>query len=78
MRLRGTRSLAIPARFGPDSAKRHREETERATLPYRELLLPGLALDIDVAEDLASAAQTPTLGARTRALLAEFGAPEPT
>ena len=65
---------AIPARFGPDSAKRHRQEAERAALRYRELSLPGLGLDIDVAEDLASAATTASLGARTRALLREFDA----
>ena len=67
---------AIPARFGRDSAKRHREESERARLPYRELALPSLALDIDVAEDLARAARAPSLGPRTRALLDEFGALE--
>lgn len=65
---------AIPARFGRDSAKRHREESAGAGLPYHELALPSLALDIDVAEDLASAARSPSLGPRTRALLAEFGA----
>ena len=65
---------AIPARFGPDSAKRHRDEAQRAALPYRELSLPGLALDIDVAEDLVRAAASPSLGPRTRTLLAEFGA----
>ena len=67
---------AIPARFGRDSAKRHREESERARLPYRELALPSLALDIDVAEDLARAARAPSRGPRTRALLDEFGALE--
>jgi 2-phospho-L-lactate guanylyltransferase len=57
----------IPARFGPDSAKRHRDEATRAVATYHELALPSLALDIDVAEDLEEALTVPTLGPRTRA-----------
>ena len=59
----------IPARFGADSAKRHREEAHRGVLPYRELELPSLSIDIDVAENLQEALQAQTLGHRTREVL---------
>jgi 2-phospho-L-lactate guanylyltransferase len=60
---------AIPARFGPGSAKRHREEALRAGVGYRELTLPSLAIDVDVAEDARAILACPTLGRRTRAAL---------
>jgi len=63
----------IPARFGADSAKRHREEAQRAVLPYHELALPSLAIDIDVAEDLQEALRAGTLGTRTREALRAMG-----
>ncbi len=59
----------IPARFGPDSAKRHREEAEHAAAHYRELALPSLAIDIDVAEDLREALASRSLGPHTRLVL---------
>jgi 2-phospho-L-lactate guanylyltransferase len=60
---------AIPARFGPDSAKRHRSEAERAGVAYRELCLPSLAIDVDVADDARAILACTTLGPRTRAAL---------
>ena len=63
----------IPARFGADSAKRHREEAQRAVLPYHELALPTLSIDIDVAEDLQEALRAGTLGPRTREALRSIG-----
>jgi 2-phospho-L-lactate guanylyltransferase len=60
---------AIPARFGPDSAKRHRSEAERAGVAYRELCLPSLAIDVDVADDARAILACATLGPRTRAAL---------
>ena len=63
----------IPARFGSDSAKRHRDEAQRAVLPYHELALPTLAIDIDVAEDLQEALRAGTLGSRTREALRALG-----
>lgn len=64
---------AIPARFGPDSAKRHREEAERARVAYRHVALPSLAIDVDSGRDLEEILCTGTLGARTRAVLDELG-----
>lgn len=63
----------IPARFGADSAKRHRDEAQRAVLPYHELALASLAIDIDVAEDLQDALAAGTLGTRTREALRAMG-----
>ena len=60
---------AIPARFGADSAKRHRDEATRAGLPYKELPLPSLAIDVDVAEDARAILACETLGPRTREAL---------
>ena len=63
----------IPARFGADSAKRHRDEAQRAVLPYHELALPSLSIDIDVTEDLQEALGAGTLGSRTREVLRSLG-----
>jgi 2-phospho-L-lactate guanylyltransferase len=60
---------AIPAAFGPASAKRHRELAERERLPFHELALPSLALDVDEPEDLARLRAAGCAGRRTRALL---------
>jgi 2-phospho-L-lactate guanylyltransferase len=59
----------IPARFGPDSAKRHREAAAAADAPLVELSLRSLAIDVDLSEDARAILAEPTLGARTRALL---------
>jgi len=61
---------AIPFRFGPDSAKRHREAAEAAGVAYHELPLPSLAIDLDAPEDLAAFLGTAGGGVRTRRLLA--------
>lgn len=59
----------VPARFGPDSAARHREAAAAADVPALELALPSLAIDIDLHEDARAIRRVPTLGPRTRALL---------
>jgi 2-phospho-L-lactate guanylyltransferase len=64
----------IPACFGPDSAKRHREAAETANVALVELALGSLAIDVDRAEDARAILALPTLGARTRALLEAWGA----
>ena len=61
----------VPARFGPDSAKRHREAAEAARVPFHEVALPSLAIDVDVPEDVDLILLCPTLGRRTRTLLEE-------
>jgi len=70
--LRSPRGI-IPARFGPDSAARHREAAKRSAVPYHELQLRSLSLDIDIAEDIDEALQMPSLGKHTRAVLEELG-----
>ena len=62
----------IPAGFGPDSAKVHRELAERAGVEFREVPLPSLCLDLDEPEDLEAFLRSPTGGPRTRALLSEL------
>jgi 2-phospho-L-lactate guanylyltransferase len=59
----------IPARFGRDSAKRHREAAAAANAPLVELALPSLAIDVDLLEDALAIQDLATLGPRTRALL---------
>jgi 2-phospho-L-lactate guanylyltransferase len=59
----------IPACFGRDSAKRHREAAASAGAPLALLVLPSLAIDVDLSEDALAILARPTLGARTRALL---------
>lgn len=64
----------LPSRFGPESAKAHREAAQAAGIPWRELALPSLALDLDRPEDLrALAASRAAAAPRTRELLARLG-----
>ncbi|MDJ0852607.1 MAG: 2-phospho-L-lactate guanylyltransferase [Myxococcota bacterium] len=63
----------IPAGFGPASAKVHRELAERAGVPFVELPLPSLALDLDEPDDLESFLAGPGGGSRTRRLLQQLG-----
>jgi 2-phospho-L-lactate guanylyltransferase len=63
---------AIPNRFGKDSASAHREAAAAAGLPYSELPLASLAIDLDRIED-AEALRAAPGAPRTRALLAELG-----
>jgi len=60
---------AIPAGFGPGSAKVHRDLAARAGVTFRELPLASLAIDVDAPEDLAALRRTGGAGPRTRALL---------
>ncbi|MEM7412502.1 MAG: 2-phospho-L-lactate guanylyltransferase [Myxococcota bacterium] len=59
----------IPARFGRDSAARHRDAALAAGVPYVECTLPSLAIDIDFVEDARSALDVESLGPATRAIL---------
>jgi 2-phospho-L-lactate guanylyltransferase len=62
----------IPSAFGPDSAARHRAAARAAGVPFRELKLPSLAVDLDCPEDVAAflaGASASRGGRRTRALL---------
>jgi 2-phospho-L-lactate guanylyltransferase len=73
--LRAPWSL-LPNRFGKDSAAAHREAAAAAGLPYAELPLPSLAVDVDRVED-AEALRGAAGAARTQALLAELGLGSP-
>jgi 2-phospho-L-lactate guanylyltransferase len=65
----------IAARFGPDSAKRHREAAAQAGVPCALLALPSLAIDVDLGEDARAILDQPTLGPRTRAILEAWARP---
>jgi 2-phospho-L-lactate guanylyltransferase len=59
---------AIPFRFGPGSAARHRAEAKRLGLDAESVPLPSLASDIDRPEDLPAGVRI--AGPRTRRVLA--------
>lgn len=47
-----TPHAVIPSLFGPQSARAHRERAEQLEVPYRELSLPSLWIDLDRPEDV--------------------------
>jgi len=63
---------AIPAAFGPDSARAHRDLAASARVSFEELALPSLAIDIDERADLEAFARGATAGRRTLALLRDL------
>jgi 2-phospho-L-lactate guanylyltransferase len=62
----------IPNHFGKHSAAAHRQAAQQAGLPYSELPLASLAVDLDELED-AEALRAAAGAPRTRALLAQLG-----
>jgi 2-phospho-L-lactate guanylyltransferase len=67
----------IPASFGRESARRHRELAARAGVACVEPPLPSLAIDVDEPEDLAALRESGGAGPRTQALLRELAAADP-
>ena len=65
---------AIPSCFGADSAKAPPRGRRSAGVPFRELALPSLAIDLDRADDLRALLESDAAAPRTRALLARLGA----
>ena len=66
---------ALPACFGPDSARRHRLAAHEAGVPLHELDLPSLALDLDGPKDVAQFLARKTAGGvATRRFLESVGA----
>jgi len=63
----------IESRFGPESAEAHRDLAKHAGVPFRELVLPSLAIDVDSREDLEAFLASPAGGPRTRACLRALG-----
>jgi 2-phospho-L-lactate guanylyltransferase len=59
---------AIPAGFGPDSAKLHRERAERAGLPLVATPLASLAIDVDRRDDLEALVASDAPAPHTRAI----------
>ncbi|MGE4608141.1 MAG: 2-phospho-L-lactate guanylyltransferase [Myxococcota bacterium] len=62
----------IAAGFGANSAAVHRKLASSAGIPFCEVALPSLAIDIDEPEDLVNFANSGSAGARTRALIADL------
>lgn len=60
---------AIALAFGEQSAARHRDRAQAAALPFREVELPSLAIDLDCEADIDAFLRTAKGGERTRALL---------
>ena len=63
----------IESRFGKHSAAAHRERAQQLRVPYAELPLPSLAIDLDRIEDAHALLDVGRGATRTRALLGEFG-----
>lgn len=64
-------ATAIACCFGRNSAKRHREAADAAGIPFVEIELASLSIDLDQPEDLEAFLKTRGGGRRTRALLEE-------
>ncbi len=62
----------IGSAFGANSAKRHRERAEAAGVPFLEVRLDSLCLDLDELEDLDRFLAREGGGPRTRELLREL------
>ena len=62
-------ATAIPCCFGRNSARRHREAAVAADIPFFEIKLASLAIDLDRPEDLEAFLKTKSGGRRTRVLL---------
>lgn len=62
----------IGSAFGANSAKRHRERAEAAGVPFLEVRLDSLSLDLDELEDLDRFLAREGGGPRTRELLREL------
>lgn len=62
---------SIPARFGPDSYRRHRAAAADRGLPIAVVESPGLAFDLDAPDDILTVLRNPR-PTRTRAVLTEL------
>ena len=63
----------IPNHFGKESAAAHRDLARSQGVPYSELPLPSLAIDLDRVEDVAALLRAERGADRTRSLLRELG-----
>lgn len=67
--------LTIPARFGTDSFRKHRQAAESRDLPFAEVRAPELAFDLDRPEDVSRLTDRPG-HSRTRSACLEMGLPD--
>jgi 2-phospho-L-lactate/phosphoenolpyruvate guanylyltransferase len=65
----------IPARFGTDSFRKHREAAELKDLPFAVVHAPELAFDLDTPDDIAQLLEW-RRGSRTRESCLEMGLAE--
>ena len=63
----------VPNHFGKESAAAHRDLARSRGVPYSELPLPSLAIDLDRVEDVEALLRAGPGAERTRALLRELG-----
>jgi len=64
---------AIPSRFGPQSAEAHRAAAAERGVPFHEVALASLDIDLDRPEDIDDFLARPGGGAETRRTLAALG-----
>jgi len=67
--------VAVAARFGPDSFRRHVEAAAEADLPLSVVERPEIAFDLDAPDDILTVLRS-SRATRTRAVLRELGADE--
>jgi len=63
----------LPSRFGPHSAQAHREAAKQAGIPFRELQLASLSVDLDRLEDAQALLARREGASHTRKVLAALG-----
>jgi 2-phospho-L-lactate guanylyltransferase len=66
-------AFAIPSRFGPDSGSVHRKLAEEASLPFHEVTLPSLSIDLDIPDDVDEFVAGTAGGKETRRVLEALG-----
>jgi 2-phospho-L-lactate guanylyltransferase len=65
----------IPARFGTDSFRKHRDTADQLGVPFAEVNAPELAFDLDRPEDIPALLSW-NAGQKTRAICLEMGIAE--
>lgn len=66
-------AFAIPSQFGPNSGSVHRKLAEEASLPFHEVTLPSLSIDLDIPDDVDEFVASAAGGKETRRTLEALG-----
>jgi 2-phospho-L-lactate guanylyltransferase len=66
-------AFAIPSQFGPNSGSVHRKLAEEASLPFHEVTLPSLSVDLDIPDDVDEFVASAAGGKETRRTLEALG-----